>query len=114
MPFCSLLLIRDLELALGSCPGFRISDFKRYALCSMPFAISVNASVSFFSTSDILSSIPLIEYPGRTPSHLHLAKGHQGYWQRRSVHSRAQRRNSIFSRPSLHFAQPEGWLPFLH
>jgi hypothetical protein len=32
------------------------------------------AIVSFFSTSDILSSIPLIEYPGRTPSHLHLPK----------------------------------------
>jgi hypothetical protein len=55
---------------------FEILDFERYALCSMPFAILVTAIVSFSSTSGIPSSIPLIEYPGRIPSHLHLLKGY--------------------------------------
>jgi hypothetical protein len=73
-----LFLICDWELVLGIFLDLEFVNWslERYALCSMPFQRLFSASVSSFSTSGSLSLIPLIEYPGRTLSHLHLPKGY--------------------------------------
>jgi hypothetical protein len=58
MPFRRLFLIRNLKLVPGfiwDLPAagsqFEIWDLERYALCSVPFAILVTASVFSFSTA---------------------------------------------------------------